>query len=72
MAERAKAPAIKRQYNFEGAVKVYDRLWSSYFKASTYATTPGRARSNIAYQVRQKANLTDRIPVTLIGDIRPV
>ena len=63
--------AVKRQYDFRGAVKIYDRVWASTFSASTYATSKQKARSNIAYQVRKKANLANVVPVTLIGDIVP-
>jgi hypothetical protein len=39
------------------------------FKAETYATSVGKARCNIAYQFRKKANIASHVPVTLVGDI---
>ena len=59
----------KQTYTFCGAVKVYDRLVDESFRAKTCATSKGKARSNIAYQYRKKANIANHIPVTLIGDV---
>lgn len=61
--------ARKQPYMFNGAVKVYDRLAEESFKAETYATSVGKARCNIAYQFRKKANIASHVPVTLVGDI---
>lgn len=47
----------KQIYTFCGAVKVYDRLVDESFRAKTCATSKGKARSNIAYQYRKKANI---------------
>ena len=59
----------KQPYMFNGAVKVYDRLAEESFKAETYASSVGKARCNIAYQFRKKANIASHVPVTLVGDI---
>ena len=65
----AREPMVKRVYSFTGAVKVYDRLAADVFKAETYATSAGKAKNNIAYQFRRKANIANHVPVTLIGEI---
>lgn len=67
----AREPMVKRVYAFTGAVKVYDKLAADVFKAETFASSPGKAKNNIAYQFRRKANIADHVPVTLIGEIVP-
>ena len=62
-------PMVKRVYAFTGAVKVHDKLVADAFKATTWAVSPGKARSNIAFQFRKKANIANHIPITLIGEI---
>ena len=67
----AHEPMVKRVYSFTGAVMVRDKLAADVFKAETWAASPGKARSNIAFQFRCKANIANHVPVTLIGDIVP-
>ena len=58
----------RRLYTYEGAVIVFDRVVAHNYRAQTTAASPAKARSNIAYQYRKKANIADHIPVRLTGE----
>jgi hypothetical protein len=57
----------RRLYQYEGAVLIFDRVVANNYKAQTRASSAAKARSNIAYQFRRKANIADHIPVKLTG-----
>lgn len=57
----------RRLYQYEGAVLIFDRVVADNYKAQTRASSTAKARSNIAYQFRRKANIADHIPVKLTG-----
>lgn len=58
----------KRLYRYEGAVLIFDRVVAHNYHAQTRASSTAKARSNIAYQFRRKANIADHIPVKLTGE----
>lgn len=59
----------KKEYTFKGAVKVYDRVVASFYKASTYAVSAAKARSNMAYQYKRNNGLADHVKVSLEGEL---
>ena len=58
----------RRLYRYEGAVLIFDRVVAHNYHAQTLASSAAKARSNIAYQYRRKANIADHIPVKLTGE----
>lgn len=56
-------------YWYNGPVLVYDKLSSNNWSGMTVAHSEAKARSNLAYQYRQEANLNKSIPVYFIKDI---
>lgn len=60
----------KKHYSYAGPVMVFDRVVATDFQADTWASSPGKARCNICYQFRRKANVADHLPVKLIAEIR--
>ena len=58
----------RRLYRYEGAVLIFDRVVAHNYHAQTLASSVAKARSNIAYQYRRKANIADHIPVKLTGE----
>ncbi len=67
MTEPERLP--KRAFRYDGAVMVFDRMAESRFRAETFAVTPEKARNNIAFQYRMKANIAGHVPVTLPGKL---
>ena len=58
----------RRLYRYEGAVLIFDRVVAHNYHAQTLASSAAKARNNIAYQYRRKANIADHIPVKLTGE----
>ena len=48
--------------------RYFDRVVAHNYHAQTLASSAAKARSNIAYQYRRKANIADHIPVKLTGE----
>lgn len=62
----------KQRYRYAGPVMLFDNVVATNFKAETWATSPGKARCNICYQFRKKANIANHLPVKLAAEIQRV
>lgn len=56
-------------YEYNGPVVVFDKCVENNWKASTYAVSEEKARSNLAYQYKQKTNRVPRTKVVLPGKL---
>jgi hypothetical protein len=63
---------VRKLYQYDGAVLIFDRIVANRFTAQTMATSEKKARSNIAWQYRKAGNVADHIPVTLTGLIKEI
>jgi hypothetical protein len=57
------------QYSYEGPVKEFDRIVSSKWKATTYAQSEAKARSNLAFQYKKMYKKSASSKITLPGKI---
>ena len=56
-------------YVYEGPVKEFDTCVATNWKASTYAVSEKKARSNMAYQYKKTHNLSASSKITLPGKV---
>lgn len=59
-------------FSYNGPVMVFDTCVASNWKASTFAVTEQKARSNLAYQYKKKNNKVPNTKVTLPGKLEIV
>lgn len=59
----------RKRYTYEGPVMEFDRCIVDRWSASTYASTPGRAKSNLIYRFKISNNRTPNTKITLPGEI---
>lgn len=57
------------QYSYEGPVKEFDTTINPRWKATTYAPSESKARSNLAYQYKKTHNKAASCKITLPGKI---
>ena len=57
------------KYTYDGPVMEFDRLVANRWKASTYATSEKKARSNLAYQYKNECGKTPNTKISLPGKI---
>ena len=58
-----------KQYLYDGPVMEFDRCIANRWKASTYAVSEKKARSNLTYQYKKKNNKLPNTKITLPGQI---
>lgn len=56
-------------YMYEGPVKEFDTCIRNYWKATTYAVSEKKARTNLAYRYKKETNRTSNANITLPGKI---
>ena len=56
-------------YMYEGPVKEFDTCIRNYWKATTYAVSENKARSNLAYRYKKESGRTRDCKITLPGKI---
>lgn len=59
----------KKQYSYNGPVLEFGRCVADHYKASTYATSEAKARSNIAYRYKQETGKIARTQIKLPGKL---
>lgn len=57
------------QYEYDGPVMEFDTCVAHHWKASTYAASENKARSNLAYQFKKRNNRLPDAKITLPGRI---
>lgn len=57
------------QYQYDGPVMEFDTCVSHRWKASTYAVSEKKARSNLAFQFKKKNNRVPNTKITLPGKL---
>ena len=57
------------QYNYDGPVMEFDRCIERKWRASTYAVSEKKARSNLTYQYKRLHKKTPNSMITLPGKI---
>lgn len=57
------------QYVYEGPVLEFERPIANNWKASTYAPSESKARSNLAYRFKKSNNRVPNAKITLPGKI---
>ena len=57
------------QYSYDGPVMEFGRCIADRWKASTYAKSEKKARSNLAYQFKKKNNRIAGTQISLPGKI---
>ena len=58
-----------KQYSYDGPVMEFDRCIANRWKASTYAVSEKKARSNLTYQYKKKNNKLPNTMITLPGQL---
>lgn len=56
-------------YSYEGPVMEFERIVANRWKASTYAVSENKARSNLAYRYKKENNKVAATRITLPGKI---
>lgn len=59
----------KRLYSYDGPVKEFDTIVRNNWKATTYATSEKKARSNLAYQYKRETKRAAGSKITLPGKV---
>lgn len=59
-------------YSYDGPVMMFEKLVANHWKASTYAPSEKKARSNLAFQFKKQMGKIARSVVTLPGKIQVV
>lgn len=62
----------RKLYVYDGPVMEFETCIAHRWRASTYATTEKKARSNLAYQFKKKNNRNANARIVLPGDIELV
>lgn len=57
------------KYLYDGPVMVFETCVERHWKSSTYAVSEKKARSNLAFQYKQRNNLVPNSNITLPGKI---
>jgi hypothetical protein len=57
------------KYSYDGPVMEFDRCIANRWKASTYAVSEKKARSNLTYQYKKRNNKLPNTMITLPGQI---
>ncbi len=57
------------QYSYDGPVMEFETCVADCWKASTYAVSEKKAKSNLAYQYKKKNNKIPSTKITLPGNI---
>lgn len=60
------------KYIYRGPVLEFDRIVADDWKASTYANSEAKARSNLAYQFKKQNNKIPASRITLPGKLECV
>jgi len=58
-----------KQYSYDGPVMEFDRCIANRWKASTYAISEKKARSNLTYQYKKRNNKLPNTMITLPGKL---
>lgn len=58
-----------RQYLYDGPVVIFGMCVANSWKATTYAVSESKARSNLTYQYKKQSKKTPSAKVTLPGKI---
>lgn len=58
-----------KQYSYDGPVMEFDRCIANRWKASTYAVSEKKARSNLTYQYKKRNNKLPNTKITLPGKL---
>ena len=56
-------------YQYEGPVMQFENCVNQKWKASTYASTPSKAKSNLAYRYKRENGLMANARITLPGKL---
>ncbi len=57
------------KYSYDGPVMEFDRCIANRWKASTYAVSEKKARSNLTYQYKKRNNKLPNTMITLPGQL---
>lgn len=57
------------QYTYDGPVVAFDKCIAHRWKASTYAVSESKARSNLMYQFKKQNNRMPNCKISLPGEI---
>ena len=56
-------------YRYKGAVMEYGRVIARDWEAETFASSPGKAKSNLSYQYKSSHNKSSAYTIKLTGDV---
>lgn len=60
-----------REYQYDGPVMRFDDCIQNRWKASTYAASEAKAKSNLAYRYKKENGLVPNAKITLPGKLIP-
>ena len=58
-----------KQYRYKGPVMEFERCIANNWEASTYAASPNKARSNLAYRFKKDHNKATNAKISLPGKL---
>ena len=56
-------------YSYDGPVMMFDKIIDDNWKASTYASTPQKAKSNLLYRFKKEHNFVPNVKITLPKEV---
>ena len=59
----------RHEYTYIGPVKKFDQIVHPHWVATTYAVSPAKARSNLAYQYKRSHGMAANAQISLPGEI---
>lgn len=59
-----------KHYIYKGPIYAFETLKEYYYEAETWATSPTKARNNIAYRYKKEHNIASNCKLTLPGELR--
>ena len=62
----------KKLYAYEGVVLMFEQVVATNWRATTWATSPAKARANLTYRFKQETGRVAGCRITLPGEIREV
>jgi hypothetical protein len=58
-----------RKYSYDGPVMEFEKCIANRWQGTTYAVSPNKARSNLAFRFKKQTNRTARAKITLPGKL---
>lgn len=58
------------RYRYEGPVVAFERCIAARWSSETIASTPAKAKNNLAYQFKRDHNMVESTKISLPGELK--